>query len=170
MYRSLRKYIHRDYRPVICLMAVWILLWFSLQAPSLTAISTAVKPMDFIHAVRVFLPFIVIFVSILVIWLTGSFKYLVTNQFVSPLGFLVLYGLIGIYSAFFSPDLLVSLRWVIFYLSVPLVLFAMIVGSQRFYYISNIIHLNSILVFIAFFSLLIFSLIFLSCSSASAIF
>ena len=86
-------------------------------------------------------------------------------RFFGPLGLTVVYGFAGIAGAFLSPDLPVSLRWAILYLSVPLILWAVVWGNDPLDQIGRIIRLNWFLIMFGVAALFVFTLIYLDLAS-----
>ena len=111
-------------------LSVWALLWLSLSPGSLDSALHPGNLRDFAEGIRAVFPFAAAYIAAMIV----VFK-LVRHRppgfrFLGPLGLATLYGLVGLFATWNSPDGEVALRWAALYLSVPLVLWAIVWGTD----------------------------------------
>ena len=146
-------------------VVLWVMLWAGLQSASLKAVINPANPVIFLHGVRGLLPFMAASVAIVIICYKLFRQRPRGFPLVGPLGFTVVYGLIGLVAAFLSPNIWVAIRWVLLYLSVPVVLWAIAWRTPSRESISALVKLNWLLIMTAFAALFIIALIKFDLSS-----
>ena len=146
-------------------VVLWAMLWLGLQSGPITDVFNAENPIGFLHGLRSIFPFAAAWLAIIIMLAKVSQQRPRGFRFFGPLGLTVVYGLVGIAAAFLSPDISVSLRWAILYLSVPLVLWAVVWGNDPLGKIGRIIALNWLLVLFGVAALFVFTLIYLDLGS-----
>lgn len=146
-------------------VVLWVMLWAGLQSASLKAVINPANPVIFLHGVRGLLPFMAASVAIVIICYKLFRQRPRGFPLVGPLGFTVVYGLIGLVAAFLSPNIWVAIRWVLLYLSVPVVLWAIAWRAPSRESISALVKLNWLLIMTAFAALFIIALIKFDLSS-----
>jgi len=127
-------------------LALWAMLILSLQSGNLRYITDPGNTTLFVHAIRATFPFLAAFSSVVIILVKGVHGNSGVFPFFGPLGFAALYGLVGIASSLFSPDGSVALFWAVAYLSVPLVLWAIVWGSDALDVIQRIVKINWLII------------------------
>ena len=116
----------RSFIPVLVPVALWALVFLALGAGSPSEIWDPAGPQSFFDGVRSILPFVVAgpaAVFIVYRMLQGQMR---GGRFIGPLGVASVYGLIGFFAAFKSPDGTVAIWWTGLYLSVPIALWGIV--------------------------------------------
>jgi hypothetical protein len=140
----------RPLSAVLLPLALWAALWFSLGSGpgNIQGIINPGSPMEFLHGLRAIFPLVAAAGAILIILAgvsqQGPRKYLLLG----PLGLAAVYGLVGLASSLLSPSRLEALYWAGVYLSVPLVLLAIVRGANATGHLSRLINLNWLLVMV----------------------
>lgn len=145
-------------------MGLWAMLWLSLQATNITSFLNPSSPLAFFNGIRAILPFAAGFSAMILMLANLSQQRPRGFRFFGPLGLMVVYGLVGIAAATLSPDMSVALHWMILYLSVPLVLWAVVWGTDPLGRIGFIIKFNWFLILFGFAVLFVYTLIYLDLS------
>ena len=143
-------------------LGLWGMLWLSLGSA---------LPGSFLHprdatslatSIRSVLPFAAAFIGIVVIvarlWRRNPSGF----GFISPIGLITVYGLVGIAASLLSPDLKVALYWSAAYVAVPIVLWAAIWGPQPIVQIQRLINVTWLLIIVAALGLFTVALLELS--------
>ena len=111
----------------------------------------------FITGVRAFFPILAGYLALLIILPFWRIERAVSEQsnLGWPLRSVFIYGLIGLSFFFLSPDPPVALYWAAMYLSVPLVIWAVLNQAKEDERLKLLIHINWIIaIFLAFFFLI----------------
>lgn len=131
------------------------MLWLSIGSNSYESLLSPDSSLDFFHGLRAIFPFVAASLAAVVI----LYQYFRMNHrgfsLVSPIGLVVVYGLVGLIATILSLDAWVAFRWGIMYLSVPLVLWAIAWRADaldRIYLLLNISWLGIILISLALFA------------------
>ena len=122
-------------------LAIWATLWTSLQYGNIDSFFKPVNYSSFVEGIRAILPIFAASWALVVIFNRLYHRRRKLSFYLSPLGLLLAYGVIGFASALLSLDVPVSLYWTGLYISVPLVLFIVIWeedGLDRLHLLLNI--------------------------------
>jgi tetratricopeptide (TPR) repeat protein len=111
-------------------LALWAALWLGVSPGSLSGILSPTSPADFLQGLSGILPFAAAFAAGVVIIFKLSQRLPRGFQVFSPLTLAAIYGVIGLIAASKSPSGAVALRWAALYLTVPLVLWAIVWGTD----------------------------------------
>jgi hypothetical protein len=95
------------------------------------------------------LPFAISFLAVGLILSRILFKVPEKKIFLNPLLLASLYGLVGLVAVLKSPDGSLAFRWVFLYLSVPLVLWAIVSGPDPLGHLQRLINFNSLVIILA---------------------
>lgn len=137
----------------------WLMIWGTYDA-DYTRLFIPGFPhnaLDLFHGLRIFLPFFAIFLAIAI--LVKNKKKLPENFFLTPMGLLSIYAMVGIASSVFSLDLFWALYWAVLYGSAIIVLIAIMLSSEPARKLSLIININWVICGILSVALVIFFLI-----------
>jgi hypothetical protein len=149
-------------------LVFWAALLLSLQAGNVRDILRPGGLRDFIQGLRAILPFIaVILAAVMVLGKLSRHRQGGLALF-GPLGLTAIYGLVGVASALLSPDGSVALYWAAAYLSVPLVLWAIIWGTDALGSARRVIDFNWLIIILASAALFAVALAFLHLGSIIA--
>jgi len=153
--RSLAK----DFWP-LCL---WLMLFMSIQAGDIRNIRNFGADFAFIQGLRATIPLITAFIAVVIIGWTQYRDRPGRSIFLGPLGLAAVYGLVGVIASTLSPRGADALYWAVIYLSVPLVIWAIVrTPSTAHVWISRLIALNWLIFVVASAVIFAFGLIFLS--------
>lgn len=120
---------------------------------------------DFLQGLRATIPLVAAFIA-LVIGLTKLYRDRQRKLlFFSPLGFAAAYGLVGVAATVLSPSRDLALYWSLAYLSVPLVLWAVVSGNNPLDQIRLLINFNWLIIFIGVSALLAVAFLYLDFGS-----
>ena len=123
-------------------LALWGMLWLSVSPGSTGDIWHPGSPTSLIHGLRALFPFAASGLAVMLLAFKLSRHYPKGFRFLSPLGLTTVYGLVGVLAVWNSPDNAVALRWVALYLSVPLVLWAIVWGTDPLEQLRRIISIT----------------------------
>ena len=129
-------------------LALWAMLVLGLQAGEIHKVWNPASPISLIDGLRAILPFTAAFLAAFIVFNKITRRQPRDFAFLGPLGFATGYGLVGLVSALISPSSWVALFWTILYLSVPLVLVAIVWHGDSLEQISRIIKFNWTIVFL----------------------
>lgn len=153
--RSLAK----DFWP-LCL---WLMLFMSIQAGDIRNIRNFGADFAFIQGLRATIPLITALIAVVIIGWTQYRDRPGRSIFIGPLGLAAVYGLVGVIASTLSPRGTDALYWAVLYLSVPLVIWAIVrTPSTADVWISRLIALNWLILVVASAVIFAFGLIFLS--------
>ncbi len=134
-------------RSVVPCVALWLILWASLNSPFSTFNLPSNLPTSFlgtIHFVRAFLPFIAAYVAIIIMLSRRSFPFWALR---GPLGLIAFYCVVGgTSSAWLSSDPRLAMYWAGSYFSVLVVICLILASPSPLVELSRIISLNWIIV------------------------
>ena len=139
----------RDFIVVLTPVGLWIVLWFSLGSGSFRGLINPSSLGGFLQGILAVLPFAVSFIAAGLIFSRILFKFPEKQMFLNPLLLAGLYGLVGLISIFKSPDGSLAFRWAFLYLSVPLVLWAIVSGPDPMGHLQRLINFNSLVIVLA---------------------
>ncbi|MQF66929.1 hypothetical protein FIM07_00630 [SAR202 cluster bacterium AD-802-F09_MRT_200m] len=111
-------------------LSLWALLWLSLSPGSLNAILHPGSFGDFAGGIRASFPFAAAIVASMFIAYRLIRRQPPGFRFIGPLGLATVYGLVGLLAAWKSPHTTLAAIWAILYLSVPVVLWGIVWGTQ----------------------------------------
>ncbi len=111
-------------------IGLWMVMWLSISPGSVYKITNPGNPAAFANGLRTLFPFAAILISSAVILAKLHQRRPSGFGVVSPMGLVVLYGLVGLIAIFQSADGFVALRWTLLYLSVPIALAAIAWGTD----------------------------------------
>lgn len=154
--------INLSLRPLVVLLlplGLWAMLWLSIQAGSVSNIFNPGNLISWLHDLRAILPFAAGWVAVVLIVAKLSKQRPQGFSFFGPLGLTAVYGLVGITATLLSPDGTVALYWAAAYLSVPLVLWAIVWGGDSPGQIRRIIHFNWLIIILAVVALFAYALL-----------
>lgn len=139
-------------------LSLWLMLIFSLQPGSLSDIKHPGSGFRvFIDGIRAALPLAAAFVATTIILFKLRRRTPNRIPFLGPIGLTVLYGLVGIVASLLSPDGSIALYWSISYISVPLVLWSIVMGPEALESTYRVVYLTLSVVVLAAGILLIFA-------------
>ena len=141
---------------------LWVAVWLGLQAgPIGDLFKSGTAEMTF-HQARSVLPLCAGLLALTIV-LVNIFNRRPAGFFpIGPLSLAILYGLIGTVASFQSPDWSVALYWSLAYVSVPMVLLAIVWGTTGTSMILRVINFNWLLITLAVTALFFFALLYLS--------
>ena len=132
--------------PLLFLLGLWALLWGSLGAQDLRWTLNPADQTDFlIRGLRATFPLFAGGMAVMIIAVKLPRRPDRSILF-SPLGLVALYGVVGLAAALLSPKGWVSLYWAVAYLSVPLVIWAVVWSSNALDQIVRLIKFNWLIV------------------------
>jgi len=140
-------------------MSLWLLLIFSLQAGNLKEIGNPNFSFTFLHGVRAAFPFTAALLSLAIIIFRWRNQAPNKVLFAGPLGLTAVYGLMGVIASILSPDASTAFFWSVSYLSVPLVLWAVVGESDYLELVRRVVNFNLLILVIASVGLFTFALI-----------
>ena len=107
-------------------LGLWGALWLSISPGEFDQILNPSSLIGFLNGLRTILPFFALSVTLGWVFYNLKSRNPSVISIFNPLTMLILYGLIGTIAAYKSPDTGIALRWASLYLSVPIVLWAII--------------------------------------------
>lgn len=124
---------------------LWLCVWATYNTDIYRFFSTGFphSAIDLAHGLRSFLPFVAVILAIIFIL---KKRNLPQNFFLTPLGLLTIYTIIGIISSVFSKNPLAAMYWGVLYGSVLIVLLAVLLSSDPLKKLSFIININWVVV------------------------
>ena len=144
--------------PVIILLlplGLWGMLWFGISPGDANNVFQPKSPASFVHGVRFFLPFAAAILSAVVVAFKLQHHRPSGVLFFGPLGLTAVYGVVGLIASSQSPDGSLALRWAMLYVSVPIVLWAIVWGTDPLSHLQRIISITGMAVVLA--SLMLFA-------------
>jgi len=144
-------------KKLIFVLLLWLMLWagYNTDIFRLKFLNFPINFLDLFHGLRSLLPFLAGFLAIILLLKQPS----VSKIFRGPLGFLLVYALVGIISSIFlSTKPSIALYWAISYIMVLAVLFLTLVNANSISLLNSLINLNWIIVFAITICLFIFFL------------
>ena len=129
----------------LSVIVIWLMIWGTYSADIFRVFASDFPEdlLDLIHGIRSFLPFVAIILAIIFLlnkYIKGA--RIPDNFFLTPLGLLSIYTIIGIISSVFSNHPIEALYWGILYGSLILVLVAVLVSSNSAQNLFTIISVN----------------------------
>jgi len=144
-------------------LCLWLMLFLSIQSGDIRNITHPGFNYTFLQGLRAALPLIAAFVAVVLLVIKITRQRPEKFLFLGPLGLAAVYGLVGVIASTLSPKGWDSLYWSVIYLSVPLVLWAIVgIPSKSYSWISRLIALNWLIIVLATASLFAFGLLYLT--------
>lgn len=137
----------------------------SLQPGKYSDISHPTSFFILVQGLRSTLPLVATLVAVITIFIKMRNQPLRKSLFLGPLGLAAIYGMVGVVASLLSPDGLQSLYWSISYISVPIVLWAIVWGPDSFDCISRIVNFNWLIIVLGSLFLFLFALFKLNLGS-----
>ena len=139
------KLTWKQARPIVFglfLLGLWLTLFLSLQSGDIRNIAHPGLNYTFLQGFRAALPLIAAFVALAILVMKIYRQGPDPTLMIGPLGLMAVYGIVGVVASTLSPKGLDALYWSVSYLSVPLVLWAMVWRPNAMEWISRLILLN----------------------------
>lgn len=130
-------------------IGLWAMMWLSISPGSIAKVIDPASATAFANGLRTLFPFVGILVASAVILTKLRQRRLRGFDFISPIGLIILYGVVGLAAISQSPDGLVALRWTLLYLSVPIVLAAIAWGTDPMVPLLRVINFTWLLIILA---------------------
>ena len=141
-------------------LILWLLVWLGIQN-GIHQISFSDNPAVFLFRARGAFPILAAFVAMVMVVAHVSRQRSGGFTFFGPLGFVTVYGLVGLAASFLSPDGSVALYWAAVYVSVPLVLWGIVWGREGLAAVHRIINLNWLIILLLIPALFITAILYL---------
>ena len=130
-------------------IGLWVVIWLSISPGSVAKVIDPGSALAFVNGLRTLFPFAGILVATAVILTKLHQRRPPGFGLVSPIGLIVLYGIVGLAAISQSSDVLVALRWTLLYLSVPIVLVAIACGTDPMIPLLRLINFTWLLIVLA---------------------
>lgn len=150
-------------------LGLWAILWFSLLGSFTVSLSSILQPSEpwaFVHALGKALPFFAGYLAMIIILSKLARHQPRGFSFFGPIGLTTVYGLVGLVSAFLSPDRVMSFYGAAAYLSVPLVLWAVVWGAEALERVRRLLDFTWIILVVAALGLAAYAFLYLDFASA----
>ena len=142
-------------------LVLWGVLWVSLQSGEFRNFYNPPSAIGFVHGIRAILPLGAAYVAVIII-LYNLYRHRGGSlPFVGPLGLAAVYGLVGLVSATRSPNEVTALYWTVVYLSVPLVLWAIVWGKNGLDNVVRLINITWLIIILGVAALLAIDFLYL---------
>ena len=149
-------------------LVFWGLLVVGLQAANIRGLSDPGLQVAFFDSLRAVFPLLAGYGAVTVmaakLWQRSSSGFYP----VGPLGFLIVYGLVGVAGSTRSPNGLDAIYWAAIYVSVPVVLLAIAWGGNGLAQVQRIIQVNWLIVSLAVLALFVVAFLYLKLGSVIA--
>lgn len=155
-------------RPLVLstfLLGLWLTLFLGLQSGNIRDVARIGLDYQFLQGFRATFPLIAASAAVLILVIKIPRERPEKYLFLGPLGLLAAYGFVGAIASLLSPKGLDSLYWAISYLSVPLVLWAIVWRQDPFQWAERLVKLNWSIVIFAMIASFTFGLIYLNFGS-----
>ena len=139
-------------------LGLWGALWLGLQAGDLGGISQSGSLFDRLDALRAAIPLAAIFAAVVIV-LFQQRRQRQTISLLGPLGLTALYGGVGLFASLRSPAEGTALYWALAYLSVPLVLWAIVWNPRPLSRVTEVMNLNWLVIIAGVCALFVFGLV-----------
>lgn len=139
-------------------LGFWVALWLSLQAGDIGGIFRSGNLFDRLHALRAVIPLAAIFASVAFI-LFQQRRQRQTISLLGPLGLTAIYGAVGLLASLNSPAALTAVYWSLAYLSVPVVLWAVVWNPRPLSRAAEVVNLNWLVIIGGVCALFVFGLV-----------
>lgn len=120
----------RPENALILLLGLWVLLILSLQPGRIQGITNLGSPLVFFQGIRATFPLVVAGSAVAILACKSLGQRPQRFLFVGPVGLAAIYGVTGVAASTLSSDKFAALYWSVAYLSVPLVLWAIVSGRD----------------------------------------
>ena len=127
-------------------LILWLMLVLSLQAGSVRNIASPDSKFILLQGLRATLPLFAASLAVIIMAFKMRRQPPEKILFLGPLGLAAVYGLVGVLASTLSPDGFLALYWSAAYLSVPLVLWAIVWGPNTLDWITRVIDLNLLII------------------------
>jgi len=154
------SYLINKNKWLIVSVSLWIIIWagYNTGIERILAPGFPASTIDLIHGLRSFLPILAGLLAFSFLFVKR--KNILKGFLLKPLGLLLLFSILGIFSSLiFSTEPLRALYWGLMYISVLLVLLAIMNGANGLKNLCHIIRINWIIAAILALGLLVFFLI-----------
>ena len=146
-------------------LVLWGVLWVSLQSGDFRNFYNPPSAIGFVHGIRAILPLGAAYVAVIII-LYNLYRHRGGSlPFFGPLGLAAVYGLVGLVSATRSPNEATALYWTVVYLSVPLVLWAIVRGKNGLENVVRLINITWLIIILGVAALLAIDFLYLDLHS-----
>ena len=142
-------------------LGLWVLVWLGIGGREVEGILDSETLHGFFTRSRGSLPLFAAGFTVVMIAVKLSRQRSGRMPLFGPLGFAAVYGLVGLGAALLSPNGSIALYWAAAYLSVPLVLWGIVWGSNGLGAINRIISLNWLIIILAVATLFFVALLYL---------
>ena len=139
----------RTYLGVFLPLILWGALWLSLSPGQFENIYSPNSPTSFFNGLRSAFPFVTLFLGLVLIIYKLSQRVSGGIHISNPLAMMTVYGLIGLVATLNSPDVGIAFRWALLYLSVPVVLWAIVWGSDASIILARLINITWVVIAVA---------------------
>ena len=136
-------------------LGLWAMLWLSISPGNLAAILNPGSPMAFAQGLRAAFPLTAAGAAAVIIGVKVVQRSHRKFGFSGPLTLATAYGLVGLAASLKSPDGSVALWWAALYLSVPVVLWGIVWGTDTLSQLQRIIDITWLAVVVASLALFI---------------
>ena len=143
-------------------LSLWLILYLSLQSGDIRDIGHPSSKYNLLQGLRATLPLVAAFLAVIIIVIKMSRQPPGSALLLGPLGLAAVYGLVGVIASTLSPSGFVSIYWSVSYLSVPLVLWAIVWRPNAFDWVGRVISLNWFILIFASAAAFAFGLIYLN--------
>ena len=154
--------LYHSLRQIILPLALWSILWLSIQSSEINKITRPGLTVDFLQGVSSALPFFAAYLALLLLVFRSRRTFPPKYLWLSPMGLASLYGVVGVFASVLSPDASVALYWAALYLTVPLVLWAITWNENPLERITLLVNFNWAVISAAVVTLFVISLVFLN--------
>lgn len=143
---NLTPQIVRDTIIALLPLSLWLMLILSLQAGSVRDIASPGSNFILLQGLRATLPLFAASLAVMIMAFKMRRQPPGKVLFLGPLGLAAIYGLVGVLASMLSPDGFLALYWSAAYLSVPLVLWAIVWGPNTLDWTTRVIDLNLLII------------------------
>ena len=146
-------------------LALWALLWLGIGKGTPESILQQRDLIGLANNIRSVAPIAARSIGLLIIFVRLWRRDPSGLRVIGPLGLVTVYGLVGIFSSFMSPNGMTSLYWTLIYLAVPITLLAIVWGPNPIDRLRPVINLTWIVIILATAALFTIALLELNLAS-----
>ena len=153
----------RSFIAALVPLMLWGLLWAGVpgEEGSIPGLFPPHSPRRFLLGISALLPLVAGGLAIAILISRASLDFSFKRLLLTPLGFITIYGIVGIVSSFLAPDKSVALYWALVYLSVPAVLWVYARGISDVENLRRLINANWLLILLVLGLLFTLALLYL---------